>query len=680
MAALLEALLHPVLLVDGRSLRIAAANDRAALLIGCPASGLVGQPIERYATTPEDAAFWAEAAAGSATEIESETLLGLADGSVVPVTRRVQRIAGDGGAAQFVVALQDRSAEQESRQRLELALAELQATLESTADGILVTDLAGRVRQCNRRFAALWDLPDALLERRDDDALHDWMRGRVIDPMRYMRRLAETDDARALPATDLIELQSGRTLERVIHPLASRDRCIGRVYSFRDVSERLAARAQIEQLVGCDLLTGLPNRQRLADRIELALALGRRDAMPFAVLIVNLDRFKPVNESLGHAAGDRVLAEAAARIQRALRQADQVARLNADEFALLLPSADARGAQTTAQRVLEALKEPHRHGDTVFTVTASIGIALYPGDGASVDELLASADAAVRDAKDGGRAAIRLHRELRGTDNAALQAITLDHAMRQALTQGRFRLHFQPQVTLADGAVHGAEALIRWRDPERGDIPPGDFIPAAEASGLIVPIGDWVLRQAVQQAAAWRQQGRALRVAVNVSALQFRQPGFVDGVAAALRQARLPGEWLEMELTESILLRDANDALQRLAALAALGVQLAIDDFGTGYSSLGYLKRLPISRLKIDRSFVRGLPEDSSDAGIVRAVVQMGASLGLGVVAEGVETEAQRRFLLDAGCHAFQGFLVAPALPAAALEELLDRRKLMAEA
>jgi EAL domain-containing protein (putative c-di-GMP-specific phosphodiesterase class I) len=236
------------------------------------------------------------------------------------------------------------------------------------------------------------------------------------------------------------------------------------------------------------------------------------------------------------------------------------------------------------------------------------------------------------------------------------------------LAQGRFRLHYQPQVEIGSGQIVGAEALIRWRDPELGELSPGEFIPVAEETGFIVPIGEWVLRQAVKQAAAWQASGMPTVVSVNVSALQFQQPGFVDGVAGVLREAGLAPEWLELELTESILLQDAQDAMLRLQALAQLGVKLAIDDFGTGYSSLAYLKRFPIGRLKIDRSFISGLPNDESDAGIVRAIISMGRALRLEIIAEGVETVAQRDFLQDAGCDLYQGFLFSPALDVLAYE------------
>jgi EAL domain-containing protein (putative c-di-GMP-specific phosphodiesterase class I) len=322
--------------------------------------------------------------------------------------------------------------------------------------------------------------------------------------------------------------------------------------------------------------------------------------------------------------------------------------------------------------LLDALKKPFEQGGMSFTVTASIGGALFPGDGTTMDELLRRADAAMREVKRAGRAGYRFHRSRSATtETRSRSRMRLDHAMRMALVQGRFRLHYQPQVDLTSGAVVGAEALIRWRDPELGEISPGEFIPVAEESGFIVAIGDWVLRRAVAQAAVWWAAGAKLTVSVNVSAVQFQQPGFVDGVAEVLKEAGLPPQWLELELTESILIQDAKDAMQRLQALSQLGVKLAIDDFGTGYSSLAYLKRFPIQRLKIDRTFISGLPLEESDAAIVQAIVQMGHALRLEIVAEGVENDAQRQFLQDAGCGLYQGYLFAPALDVAAFEARL---------
>jgi predicted signal transduction protein with EAL and GGDEF domain len=365
-------------------------------------------------------------------------------------------------------------------------------------------------------------------------------------------------------------------------------------------------------------------------------------------------------------AGDKVLLEVTERIKSCLRNVDTVARLGGDEFVLLVHHADAAGAEATARRLLDAMGRPFTQGGESFTVTCSIGVALCPSDGNALDELMRGAATAMQRAKESGRASFRFHQAQ--TEGVRRSRMQMDHAMRQALVSGLFRLHFQPQVDLKTGAVIGAEALIRWRDPVLGEVSPGEFIPVAEESGFIIPIGDWVLSQAVRQAAAWRARGIVMPVSINVSALQFQQTDFLQRVQHELTTAALPPELLELELTESILIRDSEDALRRLEALHQLGVGLAIDDFGTGYSSLGYLKRFPIHRLKIDRSFVSHLPGDAGDQALVNAIVQLGRAMNLKVIAEGVETEPQRQFLLDAGCDEFQGYLYAAALDSASFE------------
>jgi len=670
-SALIDALPQAVWLVEAASLRVLAANAAAAQLLGCDARQLVGNAALTLAATPEDLCFWEEASAGRRERLVSDSFVRRFDGTAVPVTRSVEHVE-IAGCGVFVVSLQDRSAQMRAERELELAAVELAATLESTADGILVTDLAGRIRHCNRRFADLWGVPEDLLLKRDDDAMLDWMRRSVTDPSAYMRRLATIAEATLLKASDTFELHCGKVIERITLPQCSRGRPIGRVFSFRDITDRIAASRRIERLSHTDALTGLPNRALLSERVERALALAQREGAPFALLLLNLDHFKHINETLGHAFGDRVLVEVGERLSACVRQIDTVARLGGDEFVLLAQRSDAAGAEAAARRVMEALQRPFTLDGLNFTVTASLGIALHPNDGASVDEMLRHAEATMCEVKQSGRAAWRFHTHRNHAGDVDLRTrMQLDHAMRQALAQQRFRLHYQPQVDLDSGSIVGTEALIRWRDPELGEVAPGRFIPVAEESGFIVAIGDWVLRQAVAQAAQWFARGITLRMSVNVSALQFRQPGFVDGVASTLRAAGLPGRLLELELTESILIQDAQDTLERLHALAALGVLLAIDDFGTGYSSLGYLKRLPIGRLKIDRSFVTDLPGDTSDASIVNAVINLGRALDIQVIAEGVETEAQRQFLRQAGCHEFQGFLFAPALDVASFEALL---------
>lgn len=666
--ALIEGLLDAVWLVDAASLRIVAANAAAGVLLGVEASSLVSRTAAELSATPEDLAFWDGVADGWSGGVVSESLVRRFNGSVVPVTRRVNRVELD-GVAVFVVVFQDRSAHQATQDELEHRLAELRATLESTADGILVTDLAGVIRGFNRRFAALWSLPEDLLTQRDDAAVQSWMRRSVVDVADYDRRLAAIQDATLLQTSDVFALHSGKVIERVTLPQCSRGQPIGRVFSFRDITEKLAASQRIEELSQTDPLTGLPNRSLLADRVEFALAMSQRNGHSFALMVVNLDRFKHINDTFGLGFGDRVLLEVTERIKGCLRSLDTVARLGSDEFVLLVHKADAAGAEATARRVIDAMSRPFLLDGVEFTVTCSIGVALSPVDGTNLDELIRRADAAMQRVKALGRASFRFHQP---QDHAQPRSqMQLDHAMRRALVSGHFHLHYQPQVNIGNGQVIGVEALIRWRDPVLGSVPPAEFIPMAEESGFIIAIGDWVLTQAVSQAAEWYARGRSLPVSINVSALQFQQADFIERVSSTLRAAGLPPHLLELELTESILLRDAEDALHRLKALEQLGVMMSIDDFGTGYSSLSYLKRFPIGRLKIDRSFVSHLPDDGSDVAIVNAIVQLARAMQLRVIAEGVETEPQRQFLLNAGCDEFQGFLYAPALEVPALEHRL---------
>ena len=672
---LLDALGDAAWVVDAADLRVLACNAAASALLGLT----VQQPGEVTAdaliATPEDLAFWDQVRAGDACELCSHTVVVDRAGRALPALRRIRRI-GQGDDAPYLVTVHDRSEVEREAEAREAALAELQATLESTGDGILVTDLEGRIRAFNRRFAQIWGLPEALLAGRDDDAVWAAMCRAVADPEGYSRRLAAIEHSAKAPVSDRITLRSGQVLERVTRPQLRRGVPNGRVWAYRDRTELVTAGRRIEALATTDALTGLINRRRLGELLTQLLGRVRSARQPLALLLVDLDRFKQVNDSLGDEVGDRILLATADRLRDGLRAEDQVARVGGDQFALLLPGAGARGAEAAAQRVLDAVSAPHAVGGLQFTLTCSVGVALHPSDGDDADEIVRHAETAMKRAKAGGRAGFRFHRPEHETD--LRHRMRLDHAMRQALASNRFRLKYQPQVDLASGAVTGAEALLRWRDPELGEVSPGEFIPVAEDTGFIVAIGDWVLAQAARQCARWRAQGFAVPVAVNVSALQFQRPDFVEHVAQVLRDNALEGQWLELELTESILLHEADEALQRLSALAALGVRLAIDDFGTGWSSLGYLKRFPIARLKIDRSFVKGLPADDSDAAIVRAIIRLGRALGMQVVAEGVETPPQRSFLAEAGCDAFQGFLYAPALDALSFEERLRGRGLAA--
>ena len=697
--ALIDALGEPAWLVDAAAFTVCAANAEALALLGLDQGSLLGQPAENLLATPEDLAFWDAARLGQHQALHSNAVLVHASGRLVQVSRRIRHVPADlpelsanttgparpddapddaaGGChrpGHFLVLVQDRSQAQREADEREQLVSELQATLESTADGILVTDLAGHIRAYNRRFAQIWALPDRLLAKGQDEAVFDWMRRSVLAPEAYSRRLKLITEASLMQASERLVLHSGQVIERVTQPQHCAGRPSGRVWSFRDQTELISAGQRIEALSTTDTLTGLINRRQMNETLAEALRQAKRVDGGLALLLLDLDRFKQINDSLGHEVGDRVLLEAAARLKASMRQGDLVARVAGDQFAVLVHEADHRAAEASARRLLEVVSQPMAVGSLPFTLTASIGVALYPGDANDVETLVRRAESAMQRAKGSGRSCVRFHQPRQDADMR--QRMRLDHAMRQALASHRFRLHYQPQVNIATGRVIGAEALIRWRDPELGEVSPSQFIPVAEDTGFIVPIGDWVLEQAVKQAAAWRADGMEMPVSINVSALQFSQGDFQERVCQALRDHGLPGELLELELTERLLVNDADDALARLSQLAAVGVRLAIDDFGTGYSSLAYLKRFPIDRLKIDRSFVKGVPDSESDSAIVRAIVQLSQALGMKVVAEGVETEPQRAFLQSLGCDEFQGFLFAPALDPTGFCDRVQRQHL----
>ena len=679
---LIEGLLDAAFLVEPGSLRVLAVNSAAETLFGMDAAALCQADALELSSTAEDIAFWEQAASPLTEPVEGETLISRPDGQLVQVQRRVSLLLAGSAMRNgaYLVVMRDRSDEVRTRTELEERASELRATLDSTTDGILVTDLLGRITNFNQQFISLWGIPEPLMKQHDDLAVSAWMLRRVADPLTYTKRLQALGESASLEGCDVLNLRCGKVIERRSLAQRNRGQPIGRVYAFRDVSESVEANRRIEALSHTDTLTGLPNRRLLIDRIEYALALSQRESTPFALMWLNLDRFKPINDRLGAAMGDRLLTEIAERLTATMRQVDTVARLGADDFVVLTYQADMQRAEGAACRVLTALQQPFLIEGMNLSLNGSIGIALYPGDGRSPEDLLSAASAAMSDLKTSGGGGYRLHHLRNGV--AAPQPrsrMQLDHAMRQALVAGRFRLHYQPQVDIESAEILGVEALLRWRDPELGDVHPTEFIPVAERSGFIVAIGDWALRQAVAQAVQWRDKGYPLLMSVNVSALQFQKPDFVDVVAQILAEAGLEAKWLELELTESILVQDANEALQRLQALSRLGVKLAIDDFGTGYSSLAYLKRFPIARLKIDRSFIKGLPKDEVDVGIVNAIVNLGRALHLEMVAEGVETEAQLAFMLKAGCAQYQGALFSPAVDALSLLSLLERNRTAAK-
>ena len=431
------------------------------------------------------------------------------------------------------------------------------------------------------------------------------------------------------------------------------------------------ANKQLRHLATHDALTGLPNRVLMDDRIGQCIALADRQKQTFAVIVLDVDRFKMVNDSFGHRVGDELLKEVALRLKEVVRDVDTVARLGGDEFVLIItqsPEADA--AENVAARIIEVMQTPVRIAGIDVHTTSSMGIAFYPRDASTIEALLAHADAAMYFAKQKGRNNFQCF--MPRMDTATQEKVRLETDMHVALERGQFQLHYQPKVNTATGAMHGAEALLRWTHPELGEIPPSKFIPIAEESGLIGAIGAWVVREACRQARAWQDNGLPwLRVAVNLSASQFRQGDLLSTIRDALDTAGLEARFLEVELTESAVMSDPEESIAILEQLSAMGVLVSVDDFGTGYSSMSYLRRLPIDKIKIDRGFIGEVMSRPDDASIVRAIVSLAHSLKLKVVAEGVESVEQLEFLKTLGCDQYQGFHFSPALPAAQFEALV---------
>ena len=437
-----------------------------------------------------------------------------------------------------------------------------------------------------------------------------------------------------------------------------------RIAVLRDISARRTAQQREAFLELHDPLTQLPNRRHLMEQLQATVEQARHTRTELAVLFIDLDHFKTVNDSLGHQAGDQLLCEMARRLRAAVRPQDLVARLGGDKFvAVLAPLQDMGQAGAMADMLRLAMCEPITLDGTPLSLSPSIGISLYPGDSADSAELLRHADAAMYHAKASGRGNCQFYApDMAGSATEVLQH---ERLLREAIAQQAFVLHYQPQVRLSDGALVGLEALVRWQHPERGLIGPDNFIGLAESRGLITPIGRWVLHEACRQLKAWQALGLAMvPVAVNLSALEFRQRDVAADIAAVLQATGLEPRFLDIELTESVLMHHSQQGLDKLKALKALGVGLTIDDFGTGYSSLAYLKRYPIDKLKIDRSFVKDTPGSADDVAIVTAIVQMGHSLQLHTVAEGIETEAQLALLRRLGCDSGQGHGISPPLPA----------------
>jgi diguanylate cyclase (GGDEF)-like protein/PAS domain S-box-containing protein len=547
---------------------------------------------------------------------------------------------------------------------------ELYRTLvETSPDAITLTDLKGKILLCNQQAAALHgaastedmlgrDALDFIVPEERQRAAENTRKTLQAGSVRNVEYTLLTRDGRRFPGEISASLVVGAEGE----PRAF----IGVV---RDISDHKRAEETIRHLAYHDALTALPNRTLFQDRLAVALAQARRKKRMLAVLFLDLDHFKVVNDTVGHAEGDELLQRVAERLTALVREGDTVARVGGDEFTLLFPEIGTAGdAAEIGERVLAALQQPWSLDGHEFHVTTSVGIAMYPADGDDAESLLRNADTAMYRAKDQGRNNYQLYTP--AMNARIVERLALENSLRHGLERGEFVVYYQPQVNIRTGQVVGVEALVRWQHPEQGLVLPAEFIPAAEETGLIVPLGEWVLRTACAQNKAWQEDGLPpMRVAVNLSARQFQQRNLIDVVAQAVRETGLSPHLLQLEITEGIAMQDVDFTVTMMRSLRDMGVQIAIDDFGTGYSSLAYLKRFPIDAVKIDRSFVCDLTVDPNDAAIATTVITMAHSLKLSVIAEGVETEEQLAFLKQRQCDEMQGFLFSKAVPAGVLEK-----------
>jgi len=552
----------------------------------------------------------------------------------------------------------------------------LAATMfESTHEGVMITDANSRILAVNAAFSRVTGFEEEEAIGRTPELLQSGRHG----PDFYAAIWQALDEMGHWQGEIWNRRKTGEIYPELLSISAVHDQhgaVCNYVGVFTDISQIKESEAKLAHLAHYDPLTGLPNRLLLSSRLQHAIEQAQRQTYRVAVLFLDLDRFKNVNDSLGHQAGDELLRSVTERLAHRLRAEDTLARLGGDEFVVLLERLhEPRDAALVARTMLDALADPFilSRGHEVY-IGASIGISLYPDDGTDVPQLIQHADVAMYQAKDQGRNAYGFYTQAL-TENAN-QRLEMETKLRRALERDEFVLHYQPQISLTDGRLIGAEALVRWQRNGEGLIPPNQFIPLAEETGLIVPLGEWVLREACAQWAGWLRDGGApITLAVNISPRQFRQQDLVRVVERVLAETGLPASALELELTEGALMHQGMEAETTLRELKKLGGSLSIDDFGTGYSSLAYLKRFPIDRLKIDQSFVRDISVDANDSELVSTIIAMGRNLKLQVLAEGVETQEQLAFLVEKGCDAYQGYLFSRPVPAEVFSTLLEGRR-----
>ncbi len=658
-----------VVLAPDRSVRL--WNPAAENLFGWRAQEVIGRPcpLVSYQQWPEFESLADSMAAGHAVcDLETSRLA--KSGTRVDVSLHAAALRNaDGVPAGTLFLMMDIRERRQAGQHLQLS----DKVFQNTQEGIVVTDPRGNIVSVNPAFTAvtgylpeevLGKNPSVLQSGRHDEAFYQAMWAELAVRGQWQGEIWN-------------RRRNGQVYPEWLNISAIHDgdgRVVYYVAVFSDISLVKQNEERLHRLAHYDALTGLPNRLLFTDRLQHALVQAKRSNAFVGLLFLDLDRFKLVNDTLGHRAGDTLLQETAHRLAAVVRAEDTVSRFGGDEFTIILADLGSpAGAANVAEKVIEALTSPFRLvGRDVF-VGASIGIAVYPMSGDEADTLIKHADIAMYRAKEAGRNTFQYYRP--GHEGQPRDIFELEHGLRHAIERGEMRLVYLPEIEIETGRVVTVEALLRWNHPTRGEIPPSEFIPVAEDSGLIGAIGDWVLRQACAQNKAWQDSGLPpVRVAVNLSVRQLRNARFAEKVAEILDDTGLDAQWLEVELTESMVMQYAKDTMGILWQLKSMGVRLSIDDFGTGYSSLNYLKRLPVDTLKIDRSFVVGLDNDINDQAISNAIIALATSLNLRVVAEGVETEKQLWFLREHNCCDAQGHFFSRAVEVEELASLLQNR------
>ena len=561
----------------------------------------------------------------------------------------------------------------------------LNATIESSRDGILVVDLTGKIMSFNTKFVDMWHIPPYILDSRDDSAALSCVLDQLSDPEIFIKKVQELYAQPDAESYDMLQFKDGRIFERYSRPQKIMGRSVGRVWSFRDITKRKRNEEQITQMAYFDVLTNLPNRYLFKDRLDQSILYAEKYKQLLAIIYLDLDDFKRVNDTFGHDFGDKLLQSVSDRLEKKIRRVDTlsrfeeenlettIARLGGDEFTLLLRDIkETQDASRVAQRIVDLFSQPFHIESRVIFISPSIGIALYPNDGRDVDTLLKNADTAMYHAKEKGKNNYQFFSENMNIE--ALERFYLESSMRSAIDKGELQLYYQPQYDSSSGKVIGVEALVRWIHPLKGMLLPETFIPIAEESGLILPIGKWVLKTACEHNKSWQRAGlRPIYVTVNISGIQFKQRDFVESIAQTLIDTGLEPKYLELELTESILMEPTEKTFNALNELKATGVRITIDDFGKGYSSLGYLKRLPIDTLKIYRSFVRDIISNPDDRVIIRAIISLAHTLNMKVIAEGVETHEQLSYLQEQGTDGIQGFLLSEPMTPNSFMQLLKK-------